>query len=136
MDARVLDSGIGAASALKMCYAGINKGLVGLGTAMLLAAAKSGADKALMGELAESQSQLVRKFSKGIPDMYPKAYRWVAEMEEIAAFLGQDEPASSVFLGMSRLFQQIATDQAGRGVLASTLSEMLDSIDGTSALRH
>lgn len=125
LDARFLDSGVGAASALKMCYAGINKGLIGLGTSMLLAAAKSGADKALMAELSESQSQLVAKFAKGIPDMYPKAYRWVGEMDEIAAFLGLDNPAADIFAGMAGVFQQLATDRTGNSDMATTLSEML-----------
>jgi 3-hydroxyisobutyrate dehydrogenase-like beta-hydroxyacid dehydrogenase len=125
LDARPLDSAIGAASALKMCYAGINKGLIGLGTAMLLAAAESGADKALMAEMRESQSELVAKFAKGVPDMYPKAYRWVAEMKEIADFLGPENPASGIFIGMEGLFQQMAADRAEGGELAATLSDML-----------
>ena len=125
LDARILDSGIGAASALKMCYAGINKGLIGLGTAMLSAAARSGADKALMAELSESQSELLAKFAKGIPDMYPKAYRWVAEMEEIVAFLGS-ENGGEIFAGMAGVYQQMAEDQADRGAMASMLSALLD----------
>lgn len=125
LDARALDSDIGAASALKMCYAGINKGLIGLGTSMLLAAAKNGADKALMAELSESQSQLVAKFAKGIPDMYPKAYRWIAEMDEIAAFLGADDPAADIFAGMAGVFQRLATDRTGNSEIATTLSQML-----------
>lgn len=125
LDARALDSDIGAASALKMCYAGINKGLIGLGASMLLAAAKNGADKALMAELSESQSQVVAKFAKGIPDMYPKAYRWVAEMDEIAAFLGADDPAADIFAGMAGVFQRLATDRTGNSEIATTLSQML-----------
>lgn len=127
LDARLLDSGLGAASALKMSYAGINKGLIGLATAMLLAAAKSGADKALMSELAESQPQLLAKLSTSIPDMYPKAYRWVAEMEEIAAFLGTNAPGASVFAGIAGVFQKMAVDNSGDQVLAAALSEMLET---------
>ncbi len=125
LDVRLLDGGIGAASALKMCYAGINKGLIGLGTAMLLAAAESGADQALMDELRESQAELVAKFAKGIPDMYPKAHRWVAEMQEIASFLGPENPASSIFLGMEGVFERMAADRAETGKLAITMSDML-----------
>lgn len=125
LDARALDRGIGAASALKMCYAGINKGLIGLGTAMLLAAAKNGADKALIAELAESQTQLLAKFSKGIPGMYPKAYRWVAEMDEIAAFLGEDNPAGDIFEGMAGVFQNLDADRSGNKDMTATLSKML-----------
>lgn len=127
LDAHLLESGLGAASALKMSYAGINKGLIGLATAMLLAAAKSGADKALMSELAESQPQLLAKLSTSIPDMYPKAYRWVAEMEEIAAFLGTNAPGASVFAGIAGVFQKMAVDNSGDQVLAAALSEMLET---------
>jgi len=108
-----------------MCYAGINKGLTGLGTSLLLAAAKSGADKALMAELLESQPELLAKFSKSIPDMYPKSNRWVAEMEEIAAFLGPEEPASLIFAGMAGVFQHLADDRTSNNDLTTTLSEML-----------
>ncbi|EJC71960.1 6-phosphogluconate dehydrogenase-like protein [Rhizobium leguminosarum bv. trifolii WSM2012] len=70
---RRLDGPLGAASALKMCYAGINKGFIGLGAAILLAASRSGAAESLKAELAESLPDLDRKLSKSIPDMYPKA---------------------------------------------------------------
>lgn len=126
LDARVLDGDIGASSALKMCYAGINKGLTGLATAIILAAAKSGADQALMAELAESQSQLLAKFSTTIPDMCPKAYRWVAEMQEIAEFLGEDDPGAEIFWGMAGVFDYMAADQSSDGNMAATLSRMLE----------
>ena len=51
-----LDGAIGAASALKMSYAGITKGLTALGSAMMLAATRSGAAGPLRAELADSQS--------------------------------------------------------------------------------
>src|SRR5262249_14847745 len=47
LDVRVLDGPVGAASALKMSYAGITKGLTALGSAMLLAATRAGAADAL-----------------------------------------------------------------------------------------
>jgi 3-hydroxyisobutyrate dehydrogenase-like beta-hydroxyacid dehydrogenase len=133
LDARILDSDIGASSALKMCYAGINKGLTGLATAMLLAAAKSGADQAFMAELAESQSQLLSKFSTTIPDMYPKAYRWVAEMEEIAGFMGVNDPGAEIFSGMAGVFDNMAADQSSGGNLAAHLTRILEqqSTDGS-----
>ncbi|WP_183844815.1 MULTISPECIES: NAD(P)-dependent oxidoreductase [unclassified Rhizobium] len=107
---RRLDGPPGAASALKMCYAGINKGSIGLGTAMLLAASRSGAAASLKAELSESLPDVDRKLSKSIPDMYPKAYRWVAEMQEIADFLGEDDPAATIFRGMADLFSRMASD--------------------------
>ncbi|MGO7601713.1 DUF1932 domain-containing protein, partial [Rhizobium ruizarguesonis] len=76
---------------------GINKGFIGLGTAMLLAASLSGAAESLKAELSESLPDVDRRPSRSIPDMYPKAYRWVAEMQEIADFLVEDDPAATIF---------------------------------------
>jgi L-threonate 2-dehydrogenase len=110
---KVLDGPIGAASALKMSYAGITKGLSGLGAAMLIAASREGAAAALRAELQESQPALFARFAKALPQMYAKAYRWVAEMEEIAEFLGEDEAAATMFRGLSRLYERLAADYRG-----------------------
>jgi putative dehydrogenase len=110
---RVLDGPVGAASALKMAYAGITKGLTGLAAAMILAASRDGAAPAMHAELAESQPQLLARFGKGLPDMYAKAYRWVAEMREIAGFLGPDDPARLIYEGMAGLYERLAADVAG-----------------------
>ncbi|EJC63445.1 LOW QUALITY PROTEIN: 6-phosphogluconate dehydrogenase-like protein [Rhizobium leguminosarum bv. viciae WSM1455] len=121
---RRLDGPLGAASA-QMCYAGINKGFVGLGTAMLLAASRSGAAESLKAELSESLPDVDRKLSGSIPDMYPKAYRWVAEMQEIADFLGEDDPAATIFRGMADVFSRMATDVEGSRVLVGQLDEIM-----------
>lgn len=97
LDLRVIEGPIGAASALKMSYAGINKGLTAVGAAMVLAATRAGAADALRDELALSQPQILARLAVALPDMIPKAYRWVAEMREIAGFLGPDHPASLMY---------------------------------------
>lgn len=122
---RRLDGPLGAASALKMCYAGINKGFIGLSAAMLLAASRSGAAESLKAELAESLPDIDRKLSKSIPDMYPKAYRWVAEMQEIADFLGEDDPAAGIFRGMAEVFAGMAGDVEGSRVLVGRLDAIV-----------
>jgi 3-hydroxyisobutyrate dehydrogenase-like beta-hydroxyacid dehydrogenase len=110
---RVLDGPLGAAAALKMCYAGINKGLTALTTAMLLAAERSGAGQALAAELAYSQPWLLRRSRGSVPAMYPKAYRWVAEMDEISRFLADDPAAASIYAGAARFFADRAAAQSG-----------------------
>jgi L-threonate 2-dehydrogenase len=112
---RVLEAPVGAASALKMSYAGITKGLTAVGAAMLLAATRGGVHAALYAELAESQPQLTSSLSLGLPAMFPKAYRWVAEMREIAQFAGADPAAAAVFEGAARLYDRLARDAAGEG---------------------
>ena len=121
LDLRQIDGPIGAAAALKMSYAGINKGIVAIGAAMLLAASRSGASTVLYRELSESLPQLLSKFEKGIPDMYPKAYRWVAEMREISAFLDEDKAAAMIFEGAAQLYERLASDFANEGKERGTL---------------
>jgi 3-hydroxyisobutyrate dehydrogenase-like beta-hydroxyacid dehydrogenase len=111
LTATVMSEDVGAASTLKMCYGGINKGIVGLATALLLAADRHGAADALRAEMQRSMPDLFKRFGRQVPDMFPKAYRWVAEMEEIAAFLGEaDAAGDSLFRGMAGEFAGIAAD--------------------------
>jgi 3-hydroxyisobutyrate dehydrogenase-like beta-hydroxyacid dehydrogenase len=104
---------IGAASAMKMSYAGITKGFTALGTAMMLAATRADTADALKAELASSQPALFGWLTRQTPKMYSKAYRWVAEMEEIAAFVGEDPAAAKFFQGAAELFTRIAADFEG-----------------------
>lgn len=111
IDLRPIAGGIGAASALKMSYAGISKGLVALGSAMALGAARAGAAEALFAELAESQPALLTFLRRAVPAMPDKAYRWVAEMEEISAFL-EGMAFAPAFLAAARHYEAIAADRA------------------------
>jgi 3-hydroxyisobutyrate dehydrogenase-like beta-hydroxyacid dehydrogenase len=122
---RVLSDRLGDASALKMSYAGITKGLVALAAAMMLGASRNGTAQALYEELAESQPHLLKHFARTIPDMYGKAYRWVEEMEEIAGFLAPDESAQRLFDGAARLYERLARDHGGEGQEIAALGAFL-----------
>ena len=104
---------IGAASAMKMSYAGITKGFTALGAAMMLAATRAGTAEALKAELSGSQPALYGWLTRQMPRMYSKAYRWVAEMEEIAAFVGEDPAAAKFYQGAAELYARIAADFEG-----------------------
>jgi putative dehydrogenase len=106
---RPVDGGIGAASALKMSYGGITKGLTAVGSAMLLAAERAGVAEALHAELAASQPNLLAYFQRSVPDMFGKAYRWVAEMEEIAHFTGGG-PSREMYEAIADLYERLAAD--------------------------
>jgi 3-hydroxyisobutyrate dehydrogenase-like beta-hydroxyacid dehydrogenase len=112
LNVRVLDGPIGAASALKMSYAGITKGFTAIGTVMMLGAARAGCADALRRELFESQPQLATWLTRQVPRMFPKAYRWIAEMEEIAAFLADDTAARDMYLGIAALYDRMAAGAA------------------------
>jgi hypothetical protein len=110
---KVLDGAPNAASALKMSYAGITKGLTALASVMMLGAARAGMAEALHAELADSQPALLAWFTRQVPSMFPKAYRWVAEMEEIAAFVGEDPAGGTLFEGAAEFYRRMAADFAG-----------------------
>jgi 3-hydroxyisobutyrate dehydrogenase-like beta-hydroxyacid dehydrogenase len=110
---RVLDGPLTAASALKMSYAGITKGFTALAAAMMLAADRGGSAAALHAEFAESQPALLGWLTRQMPNMYSKAYRWVAELDEIAAFVGKDHPEHAMLDAAARLYERIAQDFDG-----------------------
>ena len=124
---RVLDGPLTAASALKMSYAGITKGFTALGAAMMLAATRGGSAGALKAELAESQSDLLGYLTKQVPAMYPKAYRWVAELEEISNFVGKDHPEHVMLTAAARLYERIAEDLDGEKKEVGEMDRFLKS---------
>jgi len=112
LDMRLLEGPIGAASALKMSYAGITKGFTAVSAMMMLGATRAGCADTLHKELAESQPQLLAWLSRQMPKMPPKAYRWVAEMEEIGAFLDGVAGGKDAYEAIARLYERIAEVQA------------------------
>src|SRR3954471_15114827 len=105
---RVMNGPNGAASAMKLSYAGITKGCTAIGSAMMLGATRGGAAAALLQDLSESQPMLLKWMRGFVSRMPPKAYRWVAEMEEIAQFQEDDPAASAMYVGIAKFYQQIA----------------------------
>jgi len=110
---RVLDGPLTAASSLKMSYAGITKGITALAATMMLAAERGGSAEALRAELAESQPALLAYFNRMVPGMYSKAYRWVAEMEEISDFIGKERPENAMLTAAARFYEGMAADHDG-----------------------
>jgi putative dehydrogenase len=105
---RVMEGPNGAASAMKMSYAGITKGCTAIGSAMMLGATRGGTADALLQELTESHPMLLNWMRGFVSRMPPKAYRWVAEMEEIAKFQRDDPAAAAMYDGIARFYEQIA----------------------------
>jgi 3-hydroxyisobutyrate dehydrogenase-like beta-hydroxyacid dehydrogenase len=84
VQAIVLDGPIGAASAMKACYAAWNKGALALVAAVRAVATREGVDDALVDEWRRSQPEAIKR-SEGVRHSARKAWRWIAEMEELAA---------------------------------------------------
>ena len=107
----LLDAPVGAASALKMSYAAITKGLTGIAAASILAATKYGAADALHAELASSQKAILGVIARSVPEMYSKAYRFVGEMDEIGEHAGRGS-TEEIYRGLAQLYQELADDHA------------------------
>ncbi|MGC1676777.1 MAG: DUF1932 domain-containing protein [Candidatus Binataceae bacterium] len=134
LDIAVLDSPIGAASGLKLSYAGLTKGITALGAAMIAAASRDGLADALRSELARSQPQILSRLARQVPAMFPKAHRWIAEMKEIAEFLGGNDQGAMIYEGAACLYERIAAENAhheqtdGIRALADFCAAAIDSI--------
>jgi 3-hydroxyisobutyrate dehydrogenase-like beta-hydroxyacid dehydrogenase len=85
LEALVVEGGAGAASAVKMCYAAWTKGSAALLLAVRALAAAEGAEAALLAEWAISQGDLRARSEAAAKGNSPKAWRFVGEMDEIAA---------------------------------------------------
>jgi 3-hydroxyisobutyrate dehydrogenase-like beta-hydroxyacid dehydrogenase len=85
LEAVAIGDGPGAASALKMAYAAYTKGSSALLMAIRALAASEGVDDALLAEWRRSQPDLPKRSEGAARDNARKAWRFVGEMEEIAA---------------------------------------------------
>ena len=110
LDVRVLSGPLTAASAMKMSYAGITKGTQALAAVMMLAATRGGSADALFAELKDSQPQILAYMQRSLAMMPPKAYRWVAEMHEIADFVSEDPAGHELYSGAAHFYEQVARD--------------------------
>jgi putative dehydrogenase len=113
LDVRVLSGPLTAASAMKMSYAGITKGTQALAAVMMLAATRGGTADALFAELKDSQPQMLAYMQRSLSIMPPKAYRWVAEMHEIADFVSEDPAGHELYSGAAHFYEQVARDFDG-----------------------
>lgn len=81
----VLTPTIGAASAMKMAYSGWNKASQALLMAVRALAVRENIDAALLAEWSRSMPDMPARSERAVADNTRKAWRFVGEMEEIAA---------------------------------------------------
>jgi 3-hydroxyisobutyrate dehydrogenase-like beta-hydroxyacid dehydrogenase len=129
---RVIPGEIGAASAMKLSFAALNKGFTGLGALALLHGIDASPGPALLEQLAETQPGILAYVARFVPAMFPKAYRWAPEMEEIAAFLQHDEAARDLFAALSRFYARFARDVADQAEHVAALRAFCED----AAARH
>src|SRR5262249_27836785 len=113
MDAIVVDGRPGAASAVKMAYAGWNKGSQALLAAMRAYALAEGVDDALIAQGKISEPDLPALSERAVNDNLKKAWRFVGEMEEITRSL----EASGLPTGFHEAAREVYCRLAEKGTL-------------------
>jgi 3-hydroxyisobutyrate dehydrogenase-like beta-hydroxyacid dehydrogenase len=108
--ARVVGTEIGAASATKMAYAGWTKGSAALLLAIRGFARAEGVEDALLAEWAISHPDLDERSAQAARGAAGKAWRWVGEMEEIAASLAAAGLPGGFHEAAAELYERLAAE--------------------------
>lgn len=101
-----LDRPLGAASALKMCFAAWSKGSTALLAAIRTLAQREGVDAALLEEWAHSAPDLPKR-SENVTANARKAWRYVGEMEQIAASFAAAGLPQGFHLAAADIFRRL-----------------------------
>jgi 3-hydroxyisobutyrate dehydrogenase-like beta-hydroxyacid dehydrogenase len=107
-----LDGDLGAASAAKMCTASVRKGHQALLAHALLTAEHHGV---LDTVLADLQLDFPHDDVAHATAAASKAWRFVAEMDEIAATQADAGLTAELFAAMAEVYRRLATSAAGSG---------------------
>ena len=108
LEAIALDGPIGAASAIKMAYAGWTKTSQALLMAVRAFAAREGVEDALLREWGISQKDLPKRSENAVAGTARKAWRFVGEMEELAAAFGAAGVPGEFHEGGAEVYRRMA----------------------------
>jgi 3-hydroxyisobutyrate dehydrogenase-like beta-hydroxyacid dehydrogenase len=134
LSAIVIDGPAGAASALKMCYAAYTKGTTALLAAILAVAGREGVGQPLTEEWARSQPDLASYSAARVQSSTAKAWRFVGEMEEIAATFEQAGVPGGFHQAAAEIYSRLAgfKDNADLPPMESVLDALLSPSDAVA----
>jgi 3-hydroxyisobutyrate dehydrogenase-like beta-hydroxyacid dehydrogenase len=108
LEAVVVGEALGAASALKMCYAAYTKGAAALLLAVVALARSTEVEAPLLAEWDRSQPGLRQRSETSAAASAPKAWRWTGEMAEIAATFEQAGLPSGFHRAACEVFERLS----------------------------
>jgi 3-hydroxyisobutyrate dehydrogenase-like beta-hydroxyacid dehydrogenase len=114
MDVKVLSDRVGDASALKMCYATMTKGVGALVLELLIAGRRLGIGEALVDQIMETERGIYDAVMRKLTVMPPKAYRWVPEMNQIARCLESAGLTPRMMQGAADIYEFVAATALGK----------------------
>jgi 3-hydroxyisobutyrate dehydrogenase-like beta-hydroxyacid dehydrogenase len=132
LDSRVLGSGALAASSIKMAYAAWTKGTAALLLAVRGLARAEGVEDALLAEWAMSQPSLQDRSRGAADSAAAKGWRWVAEMEEIAASMAADGLPDGFHQAAAEIFRRSPRAEPG-AANGKLVDQVLAAITGDGA---
>lgn len=124
LDTRVAAGPATAASAVKMAYAAWTKGTIALLLSVRALAREQGVEDALLAEWALSQPGLDAQSAGAARSAAAKGWRWVAEMEEIAATMSAAGLPDGFHQAAAEIFRRSPRGAAGDDVLDQVLGEL------------
>ncbi len=113
LDARVVAGGTWSASAVKMAYAAWTKGTSALLLAVRALARAEGVEDTLLDEWKLSQPSLADRSRGSARSATVKGWRWVAEMEEIAATMAGAGLPDGFHQAAAEIFRRAPQARAG-----------------------
>ncbi len=133
LTATVIGEAIGKASALKMCYAAYTKGTTALLAAILAAAEQLDVRGELAAQWAHEDAAFGPDTEQRVRRVTAKAWRFVGEMEEIAATFAAANLPDGFHLAAAELYQRLAhfKDASATPALAEVLTALLQDDVGS-----
>jgi 3-hydroxyisobutyrate dehydrogenase-like beta-hydroxyacid dehydrogenase len=121
VDARVIAGDPWAASAMKMAYASWTKGTAALVLAARALARAEGVEDVLLAEWALSQPGLDDRSARATRSAAAKGWRWIAEMEEIAAAMAAAGLPAGFHQAAAEIYRRSPNDGSVDAVLTALL---------------
>jgi 3-hydroxyisobutyrate dehydrogenase-like beta-hydroxyacid dehydrogenase len=113
LEVRVLSDRAGDASALKMCYAAMTKGVTAVTLELLVAAHDLGVEAAVERELRDSRSDVLDWQMTNMATVPARSGRWVPEMQQIARTFEELGLTPTIFEGAAELYGMVARTPLG-----------------------
>jgi 3-hydroxyisobutyrate dehydrogenase-like beta-hydroxyacid dehydrogenase len=133
LDARIADGPLFAASAVKMAYAAWTKGTGALLLAVRALARAEGVERTLLAEWGMSQPALGAQSERSAASATAKGWRWVAEMEEIAASMAAAGLPAGFHEAAAEIFDRAAQADAARADAAAARGPVANGSSGADS---
>ena len=129
VDARVVTGGTWSASTVKMAYAAWTKGTAALLLTVRALARSGGVEETLLAEWDLSQPALTDWSGRAARSATAKGWRWVAEMEEIAASMAAAGLPDGFHQAAAEIFRRSPRDEQDAPA-GETVDQVLSAITG------